>query len=167
VIRDFQDSDKEAFLRLNDIFVHWLSPLDEKRLKYILARANYARCAVDPLTDDMIGALISYPHTVDDPDHCNIAWLRQTLDAFQYIDRVIVSASAQGKGVGRRLYADLEHFASQRGLPHLACEVNTRPDNPASHAFHIHQGFHAIGDRDFPEKDTAVRYYAKKLQSVS
>jgi len=57
-------------LRMNEQFVHWLSPLNEDELKHILSLAAYAR----QITNGK-GVLIGYPHDVDYPDHKNLIWL--------------------------------------------------------------------------------------------
>jgi len=145
-------------LRLNAEFVHWLSPLDQNGLDYILDRAGYAK-----QINEGEGVLIGYAYDVDYPDHGNLDWLRAHLNNFFYIDRVIIDGAAHGRGLGRQLYTDVVQFARARSYDWLACEVNTRPDNPGSHAFHLREGFTAIGEQAFPEKDKAVRYYAKAL----
>ena len=146
-------------LQMNAEFVHWLSPLDADGLSYVLARASYARQA-----DEAAGVLIGYAHDVDYPNHQNLAWLLAHLQNFFYIDRVIIDGAAQGQGLGQALYADVEDYARTQGYAWLACEVNTQPDNPGSHLFHLRQGFGEIGTQAFPDKDKAVRYYAKALR---
>lgn len=143
---------------MNAEFVHWLSPLDQAGLAYILTRADYSRQA-----DNAAGVLMGYAHDVDYPDHWNMTWFRSRLENFFYIDRIIIDGQAQGRGLGRQLYADVIDFARSRGHAWLACEVNTLPDNPVSHAFHVKEGFTALGEQAFPEKAKAVRYYAKAL----
>ena len=160
---DFSTEHAQAFLALNQHFVHWLSPLDGNRLDYLLTRASHARCMVDG-GGHLLGALIAYRHDVDYPDHWNMAWLREHLEGFVYIDRIIVADAAQGRGVARALYTDLERFAVSQGITTLACEINTQPDNPASHAFHQRLGFRPIGDRTYPDGRSSVRYYAKPLE---
>ena len=145
-------------LSMNAEFVHWLSPLDQDELSYVLERAAYARQA-----DNGAGVLIGYAHDVDYPGHWNLKWLKGHLENFFYIDRIIIDRAAQGRGLGRRLYADVEKFARARGYEWLACEVNTVPNNPGSHAFHLKEGFHSLGEQAFPDTDKAVRYYAKAL----
>lgn len=146
------------FLRINERFVDWLSPLDQAGLDYVLSKAAYAR-----QIDDAQAVLIGYPHDVDYPDHWNISWLSQKFEAFFYIDRIIVDERAHGKGYGKQLYADIETFARERGYPLLCCEVNTIPDNPASHRFHLAQGFIPCGEQTHASRKKAVRYYAKRL----
>ena len=146
------------FLRMNEEFVYWLSPLDQEELSYVLARADYAR-----QIDEAAGVLVGYAYDVDYPDHWNIDWLKVRLKNFFYIDRIIIDRAAQGQGLGRKLYADVEKFARSRGYGFLACEVNTVPNNPSSHTFHLSEGFKALGEQNFPDKNKAVRYFAKAL----
>ena len=157
-------SHRSKVLRMNQEFVHLLSPLDDDQLDYLLERASYQR-----QIDDGAGVLLGYAHDVDYPDHKNLTWLRRYFDetektrSFFYIDRVIIGATAQGRGLGRHLYEDVESFARKIGCKWLVCEVNTRPNNPASHAFHAALGFVVIGEADYPQYDASVRYYAKRL----
>jgi len=143
---------------MNTEFVHWLSPLDDDDLDYILARASYQQ-----QIHDGGGVLLGYGHDVDYPNHENIAWLRGYFDNFFYIDRVIVSAQAHGKGLGKQLYDDVAHFAARQSYNRLVCEVNTRPNNPVSHAFHLAMGFTVTGEAEYADGHAAVRYYEKLL----
>jgi len=158
MIEDIAPRHHEALLRMNADFVHWLSPLNMQGLSYILERADYARQIAEGQ-----GFLIGYAHDVDYPDHWNLTWLLAHLENFFYIDRVIIDEKAQGQGLGRSLYADVESHARARGYDWLACEVNTQPNNPASHAFHLREGFKILGEQNFPTRDKAVRYYTKAL----
>jgi predicted GNAT superfamily acetyltransferase len=63
---------------------------------------------------------------------------------FMYIDQVAVARSERARGIGRQLYESLEHTASERGIRYLCCEVNTRPANPGSLAFHARLGFDTL-----------------------
>ena len=145
-------------LKLNRDFVHWLSPLDEMGLDYILSHAEYAR-----KIDGGVGILIGYAHDVDYPKHANLRWLKTRINNFFYIDRIIIDLSAHGTGLGQLLYADIEDFARSRGHDFLACEVNIIPNNPSSHRFHLKAGFEALGEQVFTD-EKAVRYYAKALK---
>ena len=159
MISDIKKRHHKNLLRMNKTFVHWLSPLDETALSYVLERADYARQIADGK-----GVLIGYAHDVDYPNHWNIAWLSARLKNFFYIDRIIIDERAQGKGLGQKLYADVEQHALACGYDWLACEVNILPNNPGSHAFHLRGGFKTLGKQDFPAKAKAVRYYAKALR---
>lgn len=158
MIAPIEPSHHAKILRINAEFVHWLSPLDQKRLDYILARAAYQR-----QINDGAGILLGYAHDVDYPEHKNLTWLGERITNFFYIDRIIISKEAQGRGLGQALYQDVEDFAQRMGYSALACEVNTKPDNPKSHRFHLSRGFKAIGDEDYPAYNASLRYYAKSL----
>ena len=148
----------DQILKINQEFVHWLSPLDSQRLDWVLSIASYKR-----QIDNAQAVLFGYPHDADYPDHKNMTWLSQHVENYFYIDRIIIDPKAQGQGYGKRLYQDIEKFARKAGFKHIACEVNTKPNNPRSHAFHLAMGFVPIGDQDYPEYDAALRYYIKSL----
>ena len=63
---------------------------------------------------------------------------------FVYIDQVAVAGAARTQGIGRRLYEALERRAMDLGICCLCCEVNIRPPNPASLAFHARLGFSTL-----------------------
>lgn len=147
----------DAILRNNAHFVHWLSPLDKVGLVTLLSHADYARQFLD-------GEAVAIAYAGQgDYRHKNVDWLSARLDNYLYIDRVIVGASAQGQGLGQSLYNDLYLFAQERGYDAIGCEVNTAPDNPGSHAFHLTQGFCPLGEETYSD-GKAVRYYVRKLQ---
>ena len=141
MIAEIKPEHYAQILRINAHFVHWLSPMDEAELTYVLSVAAYKR-----QIDGAKGVLIGYAHDADYPDHKNLLWLNNHVQDFFYIDRVIIDAAAGRQGYGRLLYDDVERFARERGYKALVCEVNTVPDNPGSHKFHIASGFEAIGN---------------------
>ena len=144
-------------LRMNQEFVHWLSPLDEDGLTTLLEIAHYKK-----QIHEADGVLIGYAHDVN-YNHKNLKWFRARFDDFFYIDRIILNSNAQSKGYGSQLYADFEADARSRGLARLVCEVNTKPNNPGSHKFHETLGFTALADVEYPNYDAALRYYEKPL----
>lgn len=151
-----QTAHHAAILRNNARFVHWLAPLDGAELIELLGHADYAR-----QVHAGEGALIAY-NGHGAYRHKNVDWLSERLENFFYIDRIVIGAAAQGQGAGRLFYADVEAAARRRGHTHIACEVNTRPNNPGSHGFHVALGYVAIGDVDYPN-GRSVRYYVQKL----
>ena len=92
----------------------------------------------------------------------NFRWFQERYATFVYIDRVVVRASQRGAGVGHALYVDVESQARKRA-PILACEVNLRPPNPRSMAFHERFGFREVGQQDTEEGTKRVRLMAKEL----
>ena len=162
MIGSISPSHHAAILEMNAEFVHWLAPLNQQGLEDMLHNAAYAR-----QIDNGSGVLFGYAHDLDDPDHDNLNWLRKRCKNFFYIDRIIIRNGAQGRGYGQKLYDDVERFARDGGFECLTCEVNTRPDNPGSHRFHLARGFEVIGEQLYSPKpdgvSKAVKYYAKVL----
>jgi predicted GNAT superfamily acetyltransferase len=72
----------------------------------------------------------------------NYRWFAEHLDSFAYADRVVVAPDARRRGLGRLLY---EHAIQHAGDRPLAAQVNTRPRNEGSLAFHDGMGFTEAG----------------------
>ena len=89
MIGEISPTHYDQILRINQHFVHWLSPLDKSALEYVLGIATYAR-----QIHDGQGFLIGYGHDVDYLEHENMQWLSQKFGKFFYIDRVIVDEGA-------------------------------------------------------------------------
>lgn len=78
----------------------------------------------------------------------NYAWFSDRYPDFYYIDRLAVDEEWRRGGVARALYADAEADARAVSAPLIACEVNLRPRNDVSLAFHEEQGFVEVGQQD-------------------
>ncbi|NNC35876.1 MAG: GNAT family N-acetyltransferase [Acidimicrobiales bacterium] len=155
---DFIHSDHlPTILANNERFVHWLAPLDIAGLKKLLSAANYAR-QIDRGEGVLIGFRADSSYQSE-----NLSWLRQKFDDFAYIDRVIIGENAQGRGLGRQLYEDFEDYAREHNISRMVCEVNTIPDNPGSHKFHLRLGFKPCGEMEMQPGTKSVRYYEKLL----
>jgi hypothetical protein len=57
---------------------------------------------------------------------------------FVYLDRVAITAEAQGRGIGPMLYREVERRST---APWFALEVNVKPPNEGSMRFHAREGF--------------------------
>src|SRR5215472_16562359 len=78
----------------------------------------------------------------------NFLWFRGRYATFLYVDRIAVSTEHHQRGVGAALYRETEAEARKQGLPRLCCEVNLRPPNPGSMAFHQRLGFTQVGAQE-------------------
>ena len=65
-----------------------------------------------------------------------------------YVDRIVVGEGARGAGVGRALYAAVFARARDFGRAEVTCEVNVRPANPGSLAFHARLGFERLEEQE-------------------
>lgn len=80
-------------------------------------------------------------------DSPNFRWLKARYRDFLYIDRVAVPPSFRRRGIAGSLYCDASRIAPSR-YSTLACEVNLRPRNDESLAFHERFGFEPVGTCD-------------------
>lgn len=141
-LRDATPADFPAVLALNHAFVAVLSPLDEARLVHLHAQAAQHR--VVERDGEVVAFLLSLRETAE-YDSPNYRWFAARYRRFLYVDRIVVGATAQGLGVGRRLYRDACEHALGEALPVLVCEFDIVPPNPASASFHAAMGFREVG----------------------
>jgi hypothetical protein len=80
----------------------------------------------------------------------NYRWFSDRYDDFVYLDRIAIAPVFQRRGIGRALYAEVEHLAAHRRptAGTFALEVNLRPRNDQSLAFHADLGFVEVGQRE-------------------
>ncbi len=80
----------------------------------------------------------------------NYRWFSDRYDEFVYLDRIAVAPAHQRRGLGRRLYAEVERLAGERRpqATEFCLEVNLRPRNDTSLAFHAELGFIEVGRRE-------------------
>lgn len=116
-----------------------LSPLDDGELHALIAGSFFARAI-----DDGAAFLIAFDQ--DAPYHSpNFAWFRQRYARFVYVDRLAVADCARGRGLARRLYAELLDAARVAGHRMVTCEVNVEPPNEPSDMLHASLGFEEVG----------------------
>ncbi|SRR5258708_7337546 len=152
----------EPLLALNNAHSIELSPLTLSELDQII-HASFFSASVDDSDALLISFDQSFPH-----EHENLRWLRgyfsETPDQkFAYVDRVVVSHAARGKGYARALYTELFARAKSAGHTRIVCEVNFVPPNPVSDAFHAALGFHEIGRAALFNSSKTVRYLLRPL----
>lgn len=143
VLRDASPSDFATILRLNAESVHFLSPLTAERLQQLHGEAVYHRVAVDG--DGAVLAFLLAFREGCRYDSINYRWFAARYARFLYIDRVVVSAAQQGRGIGPALYADLFAFAHAGDVGRVTCEIDSDPPNPVSQRFHARWGFREVG----------------------
>jgi uncharacterized protein len=144
-------------LPLNNESARETSPLDAAKLARMIEAARVATFA-EP--DAAFLLAFDQDAAYDSP---NFIWFRQRFDSFLYIDRVIVGAAYRRSGLGRLLYDDLFRRAVRLCFPRIACEVNIRPPNPVSDAFHERLGFAEVGTATSRDGSKSVRYLMRAL----
>lgn len=149
-------AEDEAIRALNNDFAAETSFLTQAEWATLVVAARFGFIA--PSAEGFLIALSSDSAYAG----LNFQWFRARYDRFAYVDRIVIAASAHGRGLGRALYEQLFHEASAAGCDKIACEVNIDPPNPASIAFHEKLRFVGVGDRVLPN-GKAVRYFIRTL----
>jgi uncharacterized protein len=150
----------KTMLTLNNAHARELSWLEPERLQYLVAHAFLAR-----RIGDLDAFLLAFDQ--DAPyDSPNFLWFRARYPRFVYVDRIVVACSARGRGYARLLYRDLFEQTSKAGHERVVCEVNARPPNPESDAFHVALGFVEVGSASIHNDSKTVRYLLRELERV-
>ncbi len=158
-IRNASLSDFPRIIALNEESVRFLSPLNHDRVSMLHAAAPYHRVLE---SDGLVQAFLLVLREGATYDSPNYLWFSQRYERFLYIDRVVVSASMQGRGAGRLLYEDLFEFARDDGCQTITCEFDIDPPNAPSARFHAAFGFREVGTQSVGPKQKQV-----SLQAVS
>jgi predicted GNAT superfamily acetyltransferase len=152
IVRAGAAEDQPAVLALNNAAAPSVNVLTDEQLTWLTGEADYYRIA------ERAGRLAGFVIAIRSGTSYwsgNYAWFSARYSAFLYVDRVVVAAPAQRSGVGRALYADLLAFANGR-WPRITLEVNLRPSNPGSIAFHEAMGFQQVGRRAYDDNEVAM-----------
>jgi predicted GNAT superfamily acetyltransferase len=149
----------KTLLALNNAHAAQLSWLEPGRLQHLVQHAFLAR---------RIGNVDAFLLALDQDapyDSPNFQWFCTRYPRFVYVDRIVVAASARGRGYARRLYQDLFEHALRAGHQQVFCEVNKTPPNPESDAFHAALGFIEVGTASVYGGSRTMRYLSHTLPS--
>jgi predicted GNAT superfamily acetyltransferase len=184
-IRDVRDADLAAVHAINEAAVPHVNSISLDRFQGFTHEAAYFRVAlldvdesIDARADEsmdgrgrakhdaraeLAGYLVAF-----DPgaryDSLNFLWFHERYKDFIYIDRIAVAASARRHGVASGLYQDFFEFARPR-TDLVTCEVNTRPVNAESMAFHESFGFREVGTQETGGDAKTVSLMAVELNA--
>jgi uncharacterized protein len=156
-LRPVTDADRAAVLRLNEVEVDLLAPMDEQRLELLLDLAD--RFDVIEVDGAFAGFVVTFPAgTAYDSE--NYRWFSRAYGSFfYYLDRIVLDHTVRRRGVGRVVYDELESAAAAYGR--MVLEVNVVPPNEPSLAFHRHRGYAEVGRLGDPDHQVAL--LAKEL----
>ena len=147
----------DRLLSLNNAHAAELSLLDAGRLAHLLRQALWAARIGDV---DAFTVMLDQSAAYDSPNH---RWFRGRYPRFAYVDRIVVSPTARGRGLARALYAGAMQAAAAAGHTAITAEVNSDPPNPASDALHAALGFQQVGTASIHGGTKTVRYLMRAL----
>lgn len=145
VIRTAVAGDFAAVVALNEVDLPHLSALTVVSLERLAKIASYF--CVAELDGRHAGFLLALPSEAQYESE-NFLWFQRRYSRFLYIDRVVVAGHARRAGIASQLYRDVEVQAGSSRASLLACEINLRPPNPDSLAFHDRHGFVEVGTKE-------------------
>lgn len=161
ILRPATAADTARILAWNQADVHFLAPLDQARLAYLNERAAAVEIIETP-SRDQAGFVITFIEG-SDYDSENYRWFSDHEPVFHYIDRIVIDPGARGTGLARQVYAGLAGRYPERPL---VAEVNTRPANDASLAFHDAMGFTEVGRLEDSAKGVVLLRLAPRPASA-
>lgn len=145
-LRVMREADLPEVLELNNAAVPAMNLLTDEELAAIYAMCDVRLVATDRnhrLLAFMLSMGMGQPYASE-----NYTWFEQRGIRHQYIDRIVVSPLAKGTGIGRALYESVFERARERGASEITAEVNIRPGNPGSVAFHERLGFRQLAEQE-------------------
>ena len=158
-IRDVSAVDLDAVYAINEAAVPHVNSIALQRFRGFMSEAVYFRVAI--LDGQLAGYLVAFAPGAP-YESVNYRWFQERYGDFIYIDRIAVAAGARRRGIAGGLYRDLFDFARPRAAL-LTCEVNTRPMNAGSMAFHQGFGFREVGTQETEGGAKAVSLMAVAL----
>ena len=158
--RQMAESDLENVLALNQELVHFLSDLDMKKLIH-LCNESAMQLVVEE-NGKFAGFLLAFREGAD-YDSINYTWFEDIYPQFLYVDRVVISPTAQSGGMGSMLYDEVFRVARESGVPVVTAEYNVIPPNEISEKFHARYGFEELARQQTADGKKIVALVASKV----
>jgi len=162
IVRDYQPGDARSVLAVNADNVPEVGPMDLEKLRRFEGEASRFPVVLDG--SSLVGFAILLTEDADYPSP-NFRWFVARHERFLYVDRIAISSTARGRGVGQRIYGAAVERAKAAGRPVLCAEVNTLPPNPASSRFHDRFGFAEVARMRPYDPDSEVAMLECSIQA--
>jgi len=133
----------DQLVAINNAAVPAVGELDAARMLHLIEISSQALLAT--VESQVAGfCLVLEPGT--DYTSVNYRWFCDRYVDMVYLDRIVIVPGHRGHGVGRALY---QRVAAEAGDAQWFClEVNLRPRNDESLAFHDRLGFVEVGQQE-------------------
>lgn len=146
-IRPYAPADLAAIHAINEAEVPAVGTVTPDALRAIADESVIALVAAD---GDAIGGFCLVLGPGSTYGSSNYRWFSERYDDFIYLDRVAIAPAFRRRGVGTELYRAVEHWAATNRptATDFTLEVNLRPRNDGSLAFHDRLGFVEVAQRE-------------------
>ncbi|REL34440.1 GNAT family N-acetyltransferase [Thalassotalea euphylliae] len=157
IIRGATIADYDAVLSLNLASVSVLSPMDRARLELLTTMTELFW--IVEVEGQVAAFLLAFTDNKT-YDSVNYQWFSKRLKQFLYIDRIVIGEKFRRRGIASQIYQALKNYAQSQQLHWLCAEIDLKPANPPSIAFHQQQGFIEIGQQQLVGKEKSVSLMA-------
>lgn len=161
-LRPYDPADLEALVAVNDEAYPAVPITPAAELAELIAMSRLTLVVDDGAIGGFVIALapgLGYQSE-------NYTWFSARSPDFLYVDRIVLAPRLQGQGIGPRLYAAVEDAARADGAAEITLEVNLRPPNPGSLAFHARHGFTEVGRQQTKGGANEVSLMARPVSSA-
>ena len=145
-IENTSSSELDQILELNQQALPAVSSVTKKEMEHFLNIVDYFKSLI--IDQRVVGFLIALTPGKD-YHSVNYQWFEHKYKSFMYVDRIVITPTHQGKGLGTTFYNDLSKSTDQT-ITKITCEVNLKPTNEESMLFHKKYGFEQV-DTQFTE----------------
>lgn len=161
-IRGYQSDDLDAISAINEAAVPAVSSVSRDTMARLVNESLIVLVAVDD--DGTVGGFCNVFDPGAEYDSQNYAWFAERYPDFIYLDRIAIVPAFQRRGLGHKMYAEVEKLAARLrpSATSFTLEVNLKPRNDQSLAFHAQLGFTEVGVRS-PSDDYSVSMMVKPL----
>lgn len=161
MIRPYSPKDASEVLRINEGSVPDVGVIDAPRLAFFAKHASWFQ--VLEVEGRVEGFVILFVESTREYMSPNFRWFLKRHERFAYIDRIALSEEVRRNGHGRVFYEEAEAWVRVNSRALICAEVNTVPDNLASHRFHRASGFREVARTRPYGPDKEVAMYEKYL----
>lgn len=152
--RSFHPTDLKAIHALNESEVPHVGTLTIEKLTRLVKESVFL-CVAENAQREFLGFILCFDEN-SNYESPNFQWFKARYPRFTYVDRIAVSNTARGQGVGKSLYEEVKKYAKKTGSPLITCEVNSIPPNEVSMRFHSNLGFKQVGSQSYDNGKKAV-----------
>lgn len=145
VLIDLEPKHYQDVLRINQEVVHFLSPLDLEALTHLCSICDTKKVV------QYQGKIVAFILALEENKPYlseNYAWFINNLTDFYYVDRIAIDPQYHRLGLGKLMHEAVQKRAIEKNIKQVALEIDIRPINETSLAFHKALGFKEIGTLD-------------------